>query len=134
MYNKSILMTEEMPKTILVVDDSKAILSIIRTVLDVAGYEVLTASDGVEGLSLLKSGRQVDIIVTDLNMPNMDGIEFIWEIRKLPDHVFTPICMLTTESEQSKLVDGESISIDAWIKKPIQPVHVLNIVSKIVPP
>jgi two-component system chemotaxis response regulator CheY len=127
-------MIEEMPKTILVVDDSKAILSIIRTVLDVAGYEVLTAYDGVEGLSLLKSGRQVDIIVTDLNMPNMDGIEFIWEIRKLPDHVFTPICMLTTESEQTKLVDGESISIDAWIKKPIQPVHVLNIVSKIVPP
>lgn len=127
-------MIEKMPKTILVVDDSKAILSIIRTVLDVAGYEVLTAADGVEGLSLLKSGRQVDIIVTDLNMPNMDGIEFIWETRKLPDHVFTPICMLTTESEQSKLVDGESISIDAWIKKPIQPVHVLNIVSKIVPP
>ena len=123
-----------MPKTILVVDDSKAILSIIRTVLDVAGYEVLTAADGVEGMALLKSGKQVDIIVTDLNMPNMDGIEFIWEIRKLPNHVFTPICMLTTESEQSKLIEGESISIDAWIKKPIQPVHVLNIVSKIVPP
>jgi len=123
-----------MPKTILVVDDSKAILSIVRTVLDVAGYEVLTAADGVEGLSILKSGKQVDIVVTDLNMPNMDGIEFIWEIRKLPSHVFTPICMLTTESEQSKLVEGESISIDAWIKKPIQPVHVLNIVSKIVPP
>ena len=123
-----------MPKTILVVDDSKAILSIIRTVLDVAGYDVLTAADGVEGMALLKSGKQVDIIVTDLNMPNMDGIEFIWEIRKLPDHVFTPICMLTTESEQSKLIEGESISIDAWIKKPIQPVHVLNIVSKIVPP
>ena len=123
-----------MPKSILVVDDSKAILSIIRTVLDVAGYEVLTAADGVEGMSILKSGKQVDIIVTDLNMPNMDGIEFIWEIRKLPNHVFTPICMLTTESEQSKLVEGESISIDAWIKKPIQPVHVLNIVSKIVPP
>jgi two-component system chemotaxis response regulator CheY len=123
-----------MPKTILVVDDSKAILSIIRTVLDVAGYEVLTAADGVEGMALLNSGKQVDIIVTDLNMPNMDGIEFIWEIRKLPNHVFTPICMLTTESEQSKLVEGESISIDAWIKKPIQPVHVLNIVSKIVPP
>lgn len=123
-----------MPKTILVVDDSKAILSIIRTVLDVAGYEVLTAADGVEGMALLNSGKHVDIIVTDLNMPNMDGIEFIWEIRKLPNHVFTPICMLTTESEQSKLIEGESISIDAWIKKPIQPVHVLNIVSKIVPP
>lgn len=123
-----------MSKTVLVVDDAKAILSIVRTVLDVAGYEVLTACDGVEGLSLLKSGEKVDIIVTDLNMPNMDGIEFIWEIRKLPNHVFTPICMLTTESEQSKLIEGESISIDAWIKKPIQPVHVLNIISKIVPP
>ena len=123
-----------MPKTVLVVDDSKAILSIIRTVLDVAGYAVLTASDGVEGLSLLKSGDHVDIIVTDLNMPNMDGIEFIWEIRKIPDYVFTPICMLTSESEQSNLIEGESRSIDAWIKKPIQPVHVLNILSKIVPP
>lgn len=123
-----------MSKTALVVDDSKTILSIISTVLDVAGYNVLTALDGVEGLDLLKSGEQVDIIVTDLNMPRMDGIEFIWEIRKLPEHTFTPICMLTTESEQSKLDEGESISIDAWIKKPIQPVHVLNIVSKIVPP
>ena len=72
-----------MPKTILVVDDSKAILSIIRTVLDVAGYEVLTAADGVEGMALLNSGKQVDIIVTDLNMPNMDGIEFIWIITRM---------------------------------------------------
>ena len=122
-----------MSKTALVVDDSKSILSLMRNVLGIAGYDVLTASDGNEGLSVLKSGKHVDIVITDLNMPNMDGITFIWEIRKLPEHVFTPICMLTTESEQAKLEDGESISIYAWINKPIQPVNVVNIVKQIVP-
>lgn len=122
-----------MSKTALVVDDSKSILSLMRNVLGIAGYDVLTASDGSEGLAVLKSGKHVDIVITDLNMPNMDGITFIWEIRKLPEHVFTPICMLTTESEQAKLEDGESISIDAWINKPIQPVNVVNIVKQIVP-
>lgn len=122
-----------MSKTALVVDDSKSILSLMRNVLGIAGYDVLTASDGNEGLAVLKSGKHVDIVITDLNMPNMDGITFIWEIRKLPEHVFTPICMLTTESEQAKLEEGESISIDAWINKPIQPVNVVNIVKTIVP-
>lgn len=122
-----------MSKTVLVVDDSKAILSLMRNVLEVAGYNVLIASDGSEGLDLLKSGKHVDIVITDLNMPIMDGITFIWEIRKLSDFMFTPICMLTTESEQAKLESGESISIDAWINKPIQPVNVVNIVKQIVP-
>jgi two-component system, chemotaxis family, chemotaxis protein CheY len=66
-------------------------------------------------------------------MPVMDGITFIWETRKLADYMFTPICMLTTESEQAKLESGESISIDAWINKPIQPVNVVNIVKQILP-
>ena len=122
-----------MVKKIMTVEDSNSLREMIAFVLREAGYEVLEAPDGQAALARLKT-TSVDMVVTDLNMPNMDGIEFIWEIRKLPDHVFTPICMLTTESEQSKLVEGESISIDAWIKKPIQPVHVLNIVSKIVPP
>ena len=74
------------------------------------------------------------MIITDLNMPNMDGIDFIWEARKLSDHVFTPICMLTTESEKERLATGESISTDAWITKPIQPVKVLSIVQGIMPP
>ena len=66
-----------MSKTALVVDDSKSILSLMRNVLGIAGYNVLTASDGNEGLSVLKSGKHVDIVITDLNMPNMDGITFI---------------------------------------------------------
>jgi len=122
-----------MSKTVLMVDDSKAILSLMRNVLDMAGYDVLTASDGKEGLKILNSDKRVDIIITDLNMPNMDGITFIWEIRKISKYMFTPICMLTTETEKAKLEEGESLSIDAWIHKPVQPVNVLNIVKKILP-
>jgi two-component system chemotaxis response regulator CheY len=122
-----------MSKTVLMVDDSKAILSLMRNVLDMAGYNVLTASDGEEGLKILNSDKRVDIIITDLNMPNMDGITFIWEIRKISKYIFTPICMLTTETEKAKLEEGESLSIDAWIHKPVQPVNVLNIVKKILP-
>lgn len=123
-----------MPKTILITDDSKSIRAVIGTVLKVAGYNVIEAGDGLEGIAVLKSGKTVDMIITDLNMPNMDGIDFIWETRKLSDHVFTPICMLTTESEQERLATGESISTDAWITKPIQPVKVLSIVQGILPP
>lgn len=123
-----------MAKTILLTDDSKSIRAVISTVLKVAGYEIIEAADGKEGLAVLNSGKTVDMIITDLNMPNMDGIEFIWEIRKLSDYAFTPICMLTTESEQERLEQGESMSTDAWINKPIQPVKVLSIVKDIMPP
>ena len=123
-----------MSKTILIVDDTRSILAVMKTVLKVAGYNILTASDGKEGMKTLNEGNHVDLIITDLNMPNMDGIEFIWEIRKLSQHAFTPICMLTTENEQERLEDGESVSTDAWITKPIQPNRVLNIVNKILPP
>ena len=123
-----------MAKTILLTDDSKSIRAVIATVLKVAGYNVIEAGDGQEGLDILNSGKTVDMVITDLNMPNLNGIEFIWEIRKLPDHVFTPICMLTTESEQERLEQGESMSTDAWINKPIQPVKVLSIVQDILPP
>ena len=122
-----------MAKTILIVDDTRSILAVMKTVLKVAGYNTLTASDGVEGMTILNSGQHVDLIITDLNMPNMDGIEFIWAIRKLEDHAYTPICMLTTENEQERLEEGESVSTDAWITKPIQPNRVLNIVNKILP-
>lgn len=123
-----------MAKTALIVDDSKSIRAVIGTVLKVAGYNVIEAGDGQEAMDLLTGGEHADIIITDLNMPNMDGIQFIWNVRKLSDYVFTPICMLTTESEQSKLEQGESVSTDAWITKPIQPARVLKIVSEILPP
>ena len=123
-----------MSKKVLVVDDSKSVRAVIGTTLQVAGYEVFQASDGQEGLDMLKNEEQIDLIITDLNMPNMDGITFIQEIKKLPDFESTPICMLTTETEQSKLEEGTSVTTDAWITKPVQPAHVINIVTGIVPP
>ena len=123
-----------MPKTILVVDDSRSVLAVIGTTLKVAGYNVIQASDGQEGLDVLTGGEQVDMIITDLNMPNMDGVTFILEIKKLADYASTPICMLTTETEQFKLEGTASISTEAWITKPVQPARVIDIVTGILPP
>ena len=124
-----------MPKTVLVVDDSKSVRAVIGTTLKVAGYNVLQACDGQEGLDILSAGdEQIELIITDLNMPNLDGLSFIQEIKKLEDYSSTPICMLTTESEQSKLENGNAVSTDAWITKPVQPAHVINIVTGLLPP
>lgn len=123
-----------MPKTILVVDDSRSVLAVIGTTLKVAGYNVIQASDGQEGLDVLNGDENIDMIITDLNMPNMDGITFIQEIKKLADFELTPICMLTTETEQSKLENDASISTEAWITKPVQPARVIDIVNGILPP
>jgi two-component system chemotaxis response regulator CheY len=123
-----------MPKTILVVDDSRSVLAVIGTTLKVAGYNVIQASDGQEGLDVLTGDEQVDMIITDLNMPNMDGVTFIQEIKKLADYASTPICMLTTETEQFKLGHTASISTEAWITKPVQPARVIDIVTGILPP
>ncbi len=123
-----------MPKTILVVDDSRSVLAVIGTTLKVAGYNVIQASDGQEGLDVLNGDENIDMIITDLNMPNMDGITFIQEIKKLACFESTPICMLTTETEQSKLENNASISTEAWITKPVQPARVIDIVSEILPP
>ena len=119
--------------SILLVDDSASMRQMVSFTLKEAGHNVNEAEDGAEALQFAK-GNTVNLVITDINMPNMDGIEFIWEARKLPQMVFTPICMLTTETEQSKLETGESVSTEAWITKPIQPAHVLNIVMEIVPP
>ncbi len=123
-----------MPKTILVVDDSRSVLAVIGTTLKVAGYNVIQASDGQEGLDVLNGSENIDMIITDLNMPNMDGITFIQEIKKLAGFESTPVCMLTTETEQSKLENNASISTDAWITKPVQPARVIDIVGGILPP
>jgi two-component system chemotaxis response regulator CheY len=123
-----------MPKTILVVDDQKSIRSLLVNIFKVAGYDVVDAEDGEKALTILTSGKKVDLIITDLNMPIMNGIEFIWEVRKLSSHLFTPIFMLTTEAEKSRLSDFESVSTEMWLEKPIQPVIILNNVTKILPP
>ena len=124
-----------MPKTVLVVDDSKSVRAVIGTTLKMGGYNVLVAEDGLQALDLLKEAGtgEISLVISDINMPNMDGVELIKEIKKMPAHLSTPICVLTTESEQSKLEEELHTLKNSWITKPVQPAHVLNVIGELLP-
>lgn len=122
-----------MSKTILVVDDSSSVRIVLKAALMGAGYNVIEASDGKDAISRL-SGQKVHLIISDVNMPNMNGIEMVKAIKQMPDYKFTPICMLTTESEQSKMAEGKAAGAKAWIVKPFQPPKLLDAVSKLILP
>lgn len=122
-----------MAKTILVVDDSSSVRTVVGTALRGAGYDVIEACDGKDALGKL-TGAKIHLIVSDVNMPNMDGITFVKEVKKHPNYKFTPICMLTTESGQSKMMEGKAAGAKAWIVKPFQPPKLLDAVSKLVLP
>lgn len=122
-----------MAKTILVVDDSASVRTVVSTALKGAGYNVIQASDGKDALSKM-TGDKIHMIISDVNMPNMDGIEFVKEVKKLANYKFTPICMLTTESEASKMQEGKAAGAKAWIVKPFQPPKLLAAVEKLVLP
>ncbi len=122
-----------MGKTILVVDDSSSVRIVIKTALMGAGYEVIEAADGKEGIARL-TGQKVHLIISDVNMPNMDGIEMVKAIKQMPAYKFTPICMLTTESQQSKMAEGKAAGAKAWMVKPFQPPKLLDAVSKLIMP
>ncbi|MBN4079275.1 response regulator [Beggiatoa alba] len=120
-----------MSKTILIVDDSSSVRSVVGIALKGAGYDVIEACDGKDALSKM-TGQKIHLIVSDVNMPNMDGITFVRELKKLPAYKFTPVCMLTTEAEKSKMQEGKAAGAKAWIIKPFQPPKLLDVVSKLV--
>lgn len=122
-----------MAKTVMIVDDSSSVRTVVRTALSSAGYEVIEAENGQVALDKL-SGQKVHLIVSDVNMPVMDGITFVKEVKKLADYKFTPICMLTTENEGSKIQEGKDAGAKAWIVKPFQPPKLLDAVSKLIQP
>ncbi len=122
-----------MAKTILVVDDSSSVRTVVGTALRGAGYDIIEACDGVDALGKL-TGDKIHLIISDVNMPNMDGISLVKEVKQHPNYKFTPICMLTTESEQSKMDEGKAAGAKAWIVKPFQPPKLLAAVSKLVLP
>ncbi len=122
-----------MAKTILIVDDSSSVRTVVSTALKSAGYNVIQGCDGKDALSKM-TGEKIHMIISDVNMPNMDGIEFVKEVKKLPNYKFTPICMLTTESEASKMQEGKAAGAKAWIVKPFQPPKLLAAVEKLVLP
>lgn len=122
-----------MAKTILVVDDSWSIRQLISLTLQSAGYDVIEGIDGVDALTKL-AGQKVHLIICDVNMPNMDGISFVKEIKKSVDYKFIPIIMLTTESQEGKKQEGQAAGAKAWVVKPFKPEQMLSAVSKLIMP
>lgn len=116
---------------ILAVDDSASMRQMVTFTLKGAGYEVEEAVDGQQGLDKAK-GSKFDLVISDVNMPVMDGIALIKELRTLPDYKFTPILMLTTESTSDKKQEGKAAGATGWIVKPFNPDQLLETIKKVV--
>jgi two-component system chemotaxis response regulator CheY len=119
-----------MAKTIMIVDDSASMRQVVGITLKGAGYDVLEGIDGVDALARL-NGQKVHLIISDVNMPNMDGIRFVEAVKKLTTYKFTPIIMLTTESEDAKKNQGQVAGAKAWVVKPFQPAQLLMAVQRL---
>ena len=122
-----------MGKTVLVVDDSVSMRQMVSFTLTGAGFEVVEAGDGKEAVDKLNGGAKPNLVITDLNMPNMDGISLIREIRGMAAHKFTPVLMLTTESADDKKKEGQSAGATGWIVKPFNPEQMLATINKVMP-
>lgn len=120
----------KMSKIIMSVDDSASVRQMVSFTLEGAGYEVVEAVDGKDALA--KAGRsQVHMVITDLNMPNMDGIELIRAIRTMTGYKFIPILLLTTESQSAKKQDAKAAGATGWIVKPFKPDQLLAVVKRV---
>jgi two-component system chemotaxis response regulator CheY len=122
-----------MAKTILIVDDSPSLRQIVAMTLEGAGFDVIQAGDGKIALSKL-DGQKIHLVISDVNMPNMDGITFVQEMKKLAAYKFTPVIMLTTESQEAKKREGQAAGAKAWVVKPFQPAQMLAAVAKLILP
>jgi two-component system chemotaxis response regulator CheY len=119
-----------MSKTILSVDDSASMRQMVKLALSGAGYQVIEAADGRDGLAKAQA-ETVHMVLTDLNMPNMDGLCLIRELRKLPAYKGVPIIFLTTESEDAKKAEAKAAGATAWIVKPFQQDALIGVVKKV---
>jgi len=120
-----------MAKSILFVDDSASMRQVVSMAIKEAGYNVETAVDGKDGIGKA-AATKFDAIVTDLNMPNMNGIEMIKEVKKLPLNKFAPIVMLTTEASDDMKQQGRVAGAKAWMVKPFKPEQLLSVLAKLV--
>jgi len=120
-----------MGKTFLIVDDSASMRQLVSFSIKDAGFDVVQAENGKDALSKL-NGTKVDMVITDLNMPEMDGIELIRQLRARPEFKFTPVVMLTTESQEAKKQEGKTAGASGWIVKPFSPEKLLEVVKKFV--
>ena len=122
-----------MAKTIMIVDDSASLRQVVAIALKGAGYDVIEGSDGDDGLSKL-DGTKINLIISDVNMPGMDGLTMVTEIKKMPNYKFTPIIMLTTEAGADLKAKGKDAGVKAWVVKPFKPDQMLDAVSKLIMP
>jgi len=120
-----------MAKTVLTVDDSASIRQMVAFTLKSAGYNVVEAEDGQAGLDKAKAGA-VDLVLTDQNMPRMDGLTLIKNLRGLPNYRSTPILMLTTESSDAMKAQGKAAGATGWLVKPFDPQKLLEVVKKVI--
>lgn len=119
-----------MAVSILAVDDSPSMRQMVAHTLKGAGYEVVEAVDGTDALRIAKT-RSVNLVLTDVNMPNMDGISLIRELRSLPNYKFTPLLLLTTESAPEKKQQGKAAGATGWLVKPFDPNQLLATIKKV---
>ncbi|WP_306599199.1 response regulator [Geothrix sp. 21YS21S-2] len=122
-----------MPKTIMIVDDASTLRALLRLVLTRAGFDVVEARDGREALDCLHD-RQVDLLLCDINMPNMDGFSLLKALRGNARHARTPVVMLTSESGADMKRLGRALGAQAWVVKPFHPDQVLSLVARLLPP
>lgn len=120
-----------MSKRILAVDDSRSIRKMISFTLCGAGYEVIEAEDGQEGLDKAKAGR-MDLVLSDQNMLRMDGLELVRSLRALPEYKVTPILMLTTESSDQLKAQGKAAGATGWMVKPFDPARLVEVIKKLI--
>ena len=119
-----------MGKKILVVDDSASVRQVVGIALKGKGYEVIEATDGNDALGKL-DGTKLNLIVSDVNMPGMDGITLLKEVKQMPSYKFTPVLMLTTEAGEDMKAKGQAAGAKAWLVKPFQPDVLLSAVAKL---
>lgn len=122
-----------MSKTILVVDDSSSLRTAVRIALTGAGFDVVEAEDGKQALTKL-DGRKYHLVISDVNMPNLDGFGFVTAMKQMAAYKYTPVVMLTTEAGDDKKEKGKAAGAKAWIVKPFMPPQLLSVVAKLVMP
>jgi two-component system chemotaxis response regulator CheY len=123
--------SKRMKKTVLVVDDSESIREVVKLTLEDEGFNVITGNDGVHALNVIE-GKSVDLIITDLHMPNLDGIGFIRRIREQKSFLGIPILFLTTESQLEKKMEAKDAGATGCFCKPFMPKKLLNAVNRVV--
>jgi two-component system, chemotaxis family, chemotaxis protein CheY len=117
-------------RTILTVDDSTSMRQMVRATLQSAGYGVIEAADGQEALDYART-HSVDLVISDVNMPRMDGIRLVSELRTLPSYRLTPLLLLTTESSQEKKLEGKRAGATGWLVKPFNPAQLLATLTRL---